>query len=182
LPVAYSQGFNPRPRFQIAAALPVGVTGRSELLDIWLTGYLSPAETLARLRPVLPLGLEALDAEEVDLRAPSLQSQMRSADYQVVVQTREQAEAIRTRVQALLEATLLPRQRHHKGKLQSYDLRPFVQSVDVEPGNPGEQILTMRLYASPQGAGRPDHVIDALGLSVAVHAIERTNLCLEFDK
>ena len=37
LPVVYSQGFNPRPRFQIAAALPVGVTGQSELLDIWLS-------------------------------------------------------------------------------------------------------------------------------------------------
>ncbi len=40
----------------------------------------------------------------------------------------------------------------------------------------------MRLQASPQGAGRPDQVLEALGLSLAPHAIERTNLCLEFDK
>jgi hypothetical protein len=40
----------------------------------------------------------------------------------------------------------------------------------------------MRLQASPQGAGRPDQVLDALGLSVSPHAMERTNLHMEFDK
>jgi radical SAM-linked protein len=182
LPVAYSQGFNPRPRFQIAAALPVGVTGQAELLDIWLTECLTPEEALARLRPVLPPGLDVSDVQEVELRAPSLQSQMRSADYRVMVQTQEPAGAIRIRVQALLDAPALQRQRHHKGKLQTYDLRPFVQNLSVEPGGAGVQILTMRLQASPQGAGRPDQVLDALGLSLAPHTIERTNLRLEFDK
>jgi radical SAM-linked protein len=182
LPLAYSQGFNPRPRFQIAAALPVGVTGQSELLDIWLTECLAPDEALPRLRPVLPAGLDVSDIQEVELRAPSLQSQMRSAGYRVVVQTQEPVEAIRIRLQALLDAPALPRQRHHKGKLQTYDLRPFVQGLSVEPGKGGVQVLTMRLQASPQGAGRPDQVLEALGLSLAPHAIERTNLCLEFDK
>jgi radical SAM-linked protein len=79
LPLAYSQGFNPRPRFQIAAALPVGVTGQSELLDIWLTDCLPAEEALARLRPVLPAGLDVSAAQEVELQVPSLQSQMRSA-------------------------------------------------------------------------------------------------------
>jgi radical SAM-linked protein len=182
LPLAYSQGFNPRPRFQIAAALPVGVTGHTELLDLWLTECLSPEVALARLRPMLPSGLDVSDVHEVELRAPSLQSQMRSADYRVVLQTQEPTEAIRIRLQALLDAPALQRQRHHKGKLQTYDLRPFVQSLSVDPGGAGVQILTMRLQASPQGAGRPDQVLDALGLSLAPHAIARTNLCFEFDK
>ena len=182
LPLAYSQGFNPRPRFQIAAALPVGVTGQSELLDIWLTECLAPDEARARLRPVLPTGLDVSDIQEVELRAPSLQSQMRSAGYRVVLQTQEPVEAIRIRLQALLDAPTLPRQRHHKGKLQNYDLRPLVQGLSAEPGGSGRRILTMRLQASPKGAGRPDQVLEALGLSLAPHAIERTNLCLEFDK
>lgn len=182
LPLAYSQGFNPRPRFQIAAALPVGVTGRTELLDIWLIECLAPGEVLARLRPVVPPGLDVLHAEEVELRAPSLQSQMRAADYRVVVQTREPVEAIRIRIQALLDAPALQRQRHHKGKLQIYDLRPLIQNVMAQGDKVGERVLTMRLQASPEGAGRPDQVLDALGLLLAPHAIERTNLCLEFDK
>jgi radical SAM-linked protein len=182
LPVAYSQGFNPRPRFQIAAALPVGVTGRNEVLDVWLTESLASGDLLARLPPVLPPGLVVLDIEEVALRAPSLQSQMRAADYRVVIRTQESAESVRTRLQALLDAPTILRQRHHKGKLQTYDLRPLVQSVCVASGQAGDLVLVMRLEASPEGAGRPDQVLDALGLSLAPHSIERTNLCFEFDK
>lgn len=182
LPLAYSQGFNPRPRFQIAAALPVGVTGRAELLDVWLTEPLAPGDVLSRLRPVLPSGLEVLSAKEVELRAPSLQSQMQAAEYRAVVHSPEPVEAVRARVAVLLDAPTLLRQRHHKGKVRTYDLRPLVQNVDVEPRSEGGHTLTLRLQANPQGAGRPDQVLDALGLSLAPHTVERTNLYFKFDK
>jgi radical SAM-linked protein len=182
LPLAYSQGFNPRPRFQLAAALPVGVTGQVELMDIWLAEPLAVEDLLARLRRTLPPGLEVLAAEQVDLRLPSLQSQVRMADYRVVVHSEEPVEAIRTRIQALLAAPTLIRQRQHKGQWQSYDLRPLIHSVDVQVSEDHAFILTMHLEASPMGAGRPDEVLDALGLSLMSHTAERTNLIFEFDK
>jgi radical SAM-linked protein len=182
LPVAYSRGFNPRPRFQIAAALPVGVSGGVELLDLWLTEPTDPDAVLDRLRPQLPAGLEALAAENVELRSPSLQSLMRAADYRVIVRGPEAVEAVRTRIEALLHMPAIPRQRPHKGRMQTYDLRPLVQDLAVEPGPGGEQVITMRLQASPQGAGRPDEVMEVLGLSLSPHRIERTSLHIEFDK
>lgn len=181
LPLAYSQGFNPRPRYQIAAALPVGVSGAAELLDVWLTEALEPSEVQGRLQTAVPPGLEVRAVAVVDLREPSLQSLMRAADYRAVVHSPEAADAIRTRVQMLLEAPTLLRQRQHKGRLQTYDLRPLIQDLAVEPGN-GALVLRMRLQASPQGAGRPDAVLDALGLSVVPHTLLRTNLHFEFDK
>jgi hypothetical protein len=74
--------------------------------------------------------------------------------------------------------------------MQTYDLRPLLRSIDVELAHDGlseahghpDQIVTMCLQASPEGAGRPDEVLDALGLTIAVEAIERTNLNFEFDK
>jgi len=183
LPVVYSQGYNPRPRFQIAAALPVGVTGSAELLDVWLSERRDPEQVLVRLREVLPAGLEVLGIEEVDLRAPSLQSQMRAADYVVILESTEPVAAIQTRIQELLAAPVLLRQRQHKGRLQSYDLRPLIQDLAVEQGpGAGQVTLRMHLQASPQGAGRPDEVLEALGLSLAAHTMERTRLCFEFDK
>jgi radical SAM-linked protein len=182
LPLAYSQGFNPRPRFQIAAALPVGVSGQAEFLDVWLDEALETGEALRRLRPNLPAGLEVVALAEVDLREPSLQSQMRAADYWATVTSQEPAGAVRSRVEALLAAPTLLRQRHHKGRLRTYDLRPLVQRVEVRDGQEGQIVLEMRLQASPQGAGRPDEVLDALGLSMMPHRIERTKLHFEFDK
>lgn len=182
LPVAYSKGFNPRPRFQIAAALPVGVTGWAEYLDIWLTETMACENVLSQLQPALPPGLKVLDVEEVELRAPALQSQVRAADYRAVVQSREPLEAVRTRVEALLEASTILRERQHKGRLRTYDLRPLIKRVTVEPGKAGELVLSMRLQASPEGAGRPDVVLEVLGLSLVPRRVERTNLHFEFDK
>ena len=59
---------------------------------------------------------------------------------------------------------------------------PLIQGLELEPGGAGERVMTMRLQASPKGAGRPDEVLDVLGLSLAPHTIERTNLIFEFDK
>jgi radical SAM-linked protein len=177
LPLAYSQGFNPRPRFQMAAALPVGVTGRSELLDIWLVEPLSIEEAVSRLRPVLPGGLEVLSAAEVDLKALALQAQIRAADYRAILDTGEPAEAIDSRIRALLASPAIPRRRMQKGEWQTYDLRPLIQEVRVEGAAEGTILLTLRLEASPQGAGRPEEVLDALGLALCRHRVERTRLC-----
>ena len=182
LPVAYSKGFNPRPRFQIAAALPVGVTGWAEYLDVWLTVPLASEEVLSRLQTALPPELKVLDVQEVELRARSLQSQMRAADYRAAIQSREPLEAVRTRIEALLEASTILRDRHQKGRLRTYDLRPLIERVTVEQGKAGELVLSMRLQASPEGAGRPDVVLEVLGLSLVPHTVERTNLHFEFDK
>jgi len=182
LPLAYSQGFSPRPRYQIAAALPVGVTGRAELLDLWLTEPGSPEELLARLQPVSPPDLRPRDAVEVDPQAPALQSLLRAAWYRAVIGGREPGESLRARVEMLLELPALIRQRHHKGQWQTYDLRPLIEGLQVETEGAGPPILIMHLQASPQGAGRPDEVLDALGLPLGRCLVERTNLCFEFDK
>jgi hypothetical protein len=66
--------------------------------------------------------------------------------------------------------------------MRSYDLRPLIRDIEVAPGKEqGKVMLRMHVQNSPQGAGRPDEVLDALGLSVAPHAIERTKLHFEFD-
>jgi hypothetical protein len=49
LPVAYSQGFNPQVRLQIASALPLGFTSRCELLDFWLEEPVQVQEIIGTL-------------------------------------------------------------------------------------------------------------------------------------
>ncbi|RME43282.1 MAG: DUF2344 domain-containing protein, partial [Caldilineae bacterium] len=50
LPLAYSEGFNPQARIQVAASLPVGTMGAAELMDIYLTEPLDAADILRRVR------------------------------------------------------------------------------------------------------------------------------------
>lgn len=178
LPLAYSQGYNPRPRFQIAAALPVGVTGRAERMDLWLSPLLAADEVRSQLGAVLPRGLSLQDSTEVDLGEPSLQSRMEAAEYEVRLRISEPEAALEARLQTLWQAPTLLRQRHHKGKMRTYDLRPLIFDLGVECQGEGECMLTMSLQLSPKGAGRPDEVLDALGLSHVPHELVRTRLVL----
>jgi radical SAM-linked protein len=57
LPVAYSQGFNPHPRYALPYPLPVGYTGTAEILELYLTRPLPETGLAARLNEYLPDGV-----------------------------------------------------------------------------------------------------------------------------
>ncbi|MEA3344639.1 MAG: TIGR03936 family radical SAM-associated protein [Chloroflexota bacterium] len=171
LPLLYSQGFHPRPRISIAFPLPVGFSGERELLDMLLTRPLPPLEVARRVRPHLPAGLSLKNVEEADVRAPSLQSQLRAAEYLVRLTSPSD---LPQRVQELLSKESCPRERRGK----QYDLRPLIRSLSVE----GDLKLRMVLQAGDRGTGRPDEVLLALGLDPSEAAIHRRRLYLASDR
>ena len=172
VPLAYSQGFNPRPRFSMAAALAVGLTSRGEVMDIVLERHISPYNFANSLAPHLPPGLELLSVEVVYPKLPSLQSQVRVAEYRVTVSWEGTQEEIEEKLRQLLAAEELLRQRRGK----HYDLRPLIEDLWVEGKEDGGWVLGMRLRAASRGTGRPDEVLAALGLDEEAHTIRRERL------
>src|SRR5579884_25617 len=85
LVVAYSEGFSPHPQIHLGAPLPLGTTGGAELLDVFLAEPVAPEEFLRRMQPQLPPGVAIDDAREIPLTLPSLQSQLRAAEYRVTL-------------------------------------------------------------------------------------------------
>jgi len=183
VPLAYSRGFNPRPKIAVAAPLPVGFTSRGEVMDIVLERRISPYNFAKCLAPHLPPGLDVLSVEEVYPQLPSLQSQVRSAEYRVTVswdgsQEEMQGRLLAERVRQLLSAEQLLRQRRSK----HYDLRPLIEDLWVEGKEANGWVLGMRLRAGDEGTGRPDEVLDALGLAEEPHAVRREKLLFGLDK
>lgn len=174
VPLAYSHGFNPRPRIAVAAPLPLGFTSRGEVMDVVLERYISPYNFARCLTPHLPPGLELLSVEEVYPKLPSLQSQVRAAEYQVTVSWDGSREELEGKLRELLMAEQLPRQRRGK----DYDLRPLIEALWVEGEEAAGRVLGMRLRAGGQGAGRPDEVLDALGLAEKLYLVRRERLLM----
>jgi len=174
LPLVYSAGFTPHPQIHVAAALPVGVAGRAEWLDLWLEQPVDPTIARAALSPQLPAGLTIRDAFPADPAEPALPAQVRAAEYHVSVETTEPVAEVRRRVESLLAAESLPRQRRGR----SYDLRPLLQRLWVEGEGEGTVLLGMVLSAREGATGRPDEVLDALGLAGGFFQIERRALRL----
>ena len=174
LPLAYSHGFNPRPKIAVAAPLPVGFTSRGEVMDIVLERHISPYNFAKGLVPHLPPGLEVLSVEEVYPKLPSLQSQVRAAEYRVTVSWDGSQEEMEGKLEELLSTEQLPRQRRGK----DYDLRPLIEDLWVEGKETDGWVLGMRLRAGSQGTGRPDEVLDALGLVEKLYVVRRERLLM----
>jgi radical SAM-linked protein len=178
VPLAYSEGFNPRPKLQFASALPVGLVGRAELLDIFLDQRLESQVLAKRVEAQLPHGLELATVSEVPLQGPSLPSQVVAAEYKAVVHSKDMFEEVGARISALLALESIPRTRERPRGAKSYDLRPLIQELQLMGMDGDCVVIAMHLRAGPKGTGRPDEVLAALGMAEAASRIERVALIL----
>jgi radical SAM-linked protein len=83
LPVAYSQGFNPKAKLAFGPALPVGVAGEREYVDVFLTDWLAASAASEAPADALPEGLPVVGANYVAASAPSLTAAAAAVVYEV---------------------------------------------------------------------------------------------------
>lgn len=167
LPLAYSQGFHPQPRMNIAAALPLGFSSTCEVLDLRLERDIELDSLPDQLNATLPPGIHVSAVTQVDERAPALQTQVLSAEYEVRMIEAGFPSEVRRSVEALMAAESIIRIRREK----QYDLRPLIEWVEVR----GDTIA-MRLAAREGATGRPEEVLAELGIAFDETRIERTKL------
>lgn len=176
LPVAYSQGFNPQARLNLACALPLGLMSQCEVLDFWLDTSLPLEDILTHLKRVLPPGIELKSIIEVDPKVPPLQVQATACDYEITLLDPLSQADLQLRIQALLTAQVLSRERRGK----SYDLRPLIESLSsLTPDEEGHPRLACRLSAREGATGRPEELLSALGLDINGARVQRTFLVLQ---
>jgi radical SAM-linked protein len=175
LPLAYSQGFHPQPKLNQACPLPLGLTSHAEMIDIWLETDIAPEEVLNILRPSLPPGLELQSIVPIELLAPSLPQQVTSSDYIAVLLDPVDASDLQKRVDAMVSAEELLRERRGK----PYNLRPLVEHIELlPPDEQGRARLAMRLSSREGATGRVEEVMLALGYDPYDVRVDRVKLNL----
>jgi radical SAM-linked protein len=175
LPLAYSQGFHPQPKLNQACPLPLGLTSHAEMIDIWLETEFAPEDVLNILRPALPPGLELQSILPIELLAPSLPPQVISSDYVAVLLDPVDGLELRQKVDALISAEELLRERRGK----PYNLRPLVEQIDLlPPDDQGHSRLSMRLSSREGATGRVEEVMLALGYDPYDVRVDRVKLNL----
>jgi radical SAM-linked protein len=176
LPLAYSQGFHPQPKISMAAALPLGFSSRCEVLDMKLEREIPLEGLRATLQATLPPGIEILAVEAVDDHAPALQTRVVSAEYEVTLLEAVDRSELKRKVESVLQAASIPRSRRGK----EYDLRPLIEALSLLPSTQeGEEKLLMRLAAREGATGRPEEVLNVLGIAFEDTRIERTRLIFQ---
>ncbi len=176
LPLAYSHGFHPQAKINFASALPLGFSSRAEVVDLRLQQDIDLAELPRRLQQAMPPGIGILEVQQVDESEPALQVQVLSSEYQVSLLQPVDASGLELGIRRLMEAGSLPRERRGK----PYDLRPLIEDLKLEMSGPGSSpTLLMRLSSREAATGRPEEVLDELGIAARDARVERTRLIFQ---
>jgi radical SAM-linked protein len=165
LPVAYTEGFSPRPRVSFGLALATGHESLGEYLDVDLAVPIDgPAPDVdglpARLDACLPVGFTVQAAAVVEPGIPSLQEAVTSCLWRFEVTGADQGEIVAA-VESLLDADQLVVTRERKGRASTDDLRPALISLALLGPTPSGTELETELATQPR-ALRPGELIGAL--------------------
>lgn len=155
LPLAYSQGYNPRPQYVFGLPSGAGIASEAEYIDVSFEREIDPAEAAAKLDGALPPGLRLCAAGEVPVeRAKKLMGSVRMADY------RFEGKGIAEAFSKLLAADSLTVDRFSKGRTKAVDLRPMIKDHLLH----SPDSLSLRVMAGSRENLRPDLLLDALKL------------------
>jgi radical SAM-linked protein len=159
LPLAYSQGFHPQPKIQLACPLPLGFLSDNELLDCYLTENLSTSDILNQLSGKIPDGFKIIDICEVIKNEPTLTVQVVSTQYRIDFLENINEIDLSNNIKSLLDKEHVLRKRRNK----EYDLRPLIEELKLKEAG-GKWVVTTRLSARQGATGRPEEVLSELGI------------------
>jgi len=172
LPVAYSQGFHPKPRVAFGPALPVGVESGCEHLDLELVGIHDAAEVVERLRAQMPSGLPVHEGRTIDPRTPSISESLLAVHYVAefteewgLERLEKHARAFQDAEKSIVRRAAPPRARGRgrgekiaSGKAREINLKEIVTHLAVE----AEGRVAFSLKADPSGSAKPAEVLAAI--------------------
>jgi radical SAM-linked protein len=178
LPIELTTGRSPRPRFALAAHLPIGYTSEAEWAEVSLSEDIEPSRVVEALSSALPRAMRPLEARRMSAGEPSLHSQLKFAEYRVVLGAPARAADLEKSIDAFFARRSFEWEESFDGRVKRFDLLSLVDDLWVEQSE-GGLALGMRLDASTTGTGRPDSVLAGLGLT-DIASRHRTRLIFSY--
>lgn len=149
LPFAVSQGFSPHMKLAFGAALPVGVGGVDEIVDLQLTRYVSPTDALDMLQQQSVPDLMVTDCGYVEANASAASVAFPISTY--VASLLDCPDAL-----GVPESVTVVRKKKERTLL----VKDFLVDGPCIDG----KIATFALEQKPTGSLRPDVFLKACGL------------------
>jgi radical SAM-linked protein len=181
VPVAYTEGFSPRPRLSFGLALSTGHESLGEYLDVDLADSVDVPSLPARVTPALPTGIDCVAALALAGGEASLQQAVSACTWEIELAEVDDTAAAET-VAAALAAPSLIATRTRKGHEVTDDLRPAIIALAVNgDARDGDgTIVTAEVATQPRGL-RPGELVDACFGAVEARRVLRTHQWIEHD-
>lgn len=131
VPILFSLGFHPHPRFSFGTATSVGVESVAEYMDMFVVSGISAAEVQERLNNVLPDGLRIIEAEEIDAKSPSISTLIDATRYRITIANADPDLLLNQSVQFMAHDAFVI-QRVKKGQTTMVDLRSETVALSAD--------------------------------------------------
>ncbi|MGM0395478.1 MAG: TIGR03936 family radical SAM-associated protein [Bacillota bacterium] len=82
IPIKFSEGFNPHPKFSIGNPLPLGTESLAEYMDVELSEPMEGGDFIERMNRALPEGIKIVDCRLIEKKA-SLSSIIAWSHYEI---------------------------------------------------------------------------------------------------
>jgi radical SAM family uncharacterized protein/radical SAM-linked protein len=170
IPITFSGGYHPIPKFALANALSLGITSSGEIVDFDLTRSMDLAEFQSKLTAQLPADMPVYRVEEVAPKSASATQLLEKAEYLITVSAADGA-AWQDWIDAILRAEELTMEQTTKsGQVKQVNLRDRLFALELLPPIElpkfvpavSQDGVTLRYVGSCQNDGtllRPEHVI-----------------------
>lgn len=149
IPLAYTKGYNPRPKLAMGPPLPVGLTSKAEYVDLQVQEIIAPINFSRQFQKELPQDL-SLKKVGIQGKGPSLMALLDTACYQIPFKTSLQKEEQREAFELSFKEGDLLLLREKKGKKRLVDLRPLIRDYQLVPR---EGILLVKIYVTTGSKG-----------------------------
>ncbi|AAQ00700.1 TIGR03960 family B12-binding radical SAM protein [Prochlorococcus marinus] len=170
LPISYTGGFHPLPRLQVALALPLGIEGLGEWMDMDFFEDINATSMKDELQKYLPKGIKLIQAQAIPVSKTSLSQELVQANWSFKLEnsSKQKPESKKwvDTIQTILNSKeLIWIDKDKKGRKRERDFRPelkslFITKFQSDKSN-SKQIISIELKSliSPIGKSiKPIHV------------------------
>jgi radical SAM-linked protein len=181
LPVAYTQGFNPRQKLVFGLPMSIGLTSGSEYADIELNEDVNPEDFIETINKSLPEGIRVLDAVAL-IAHDNIMNQITAARYEIAFETQQAMSHFEMDniVQELLTKEDISVMKKTKKGIRPVNIRPLIYSLSAGKKGVNEFCLEAFLSAGAENNLRADLLMEAFkqetGLDIKTLSMHRKAL------
>jgi len=163
IPVAHSQGFNPRPHIVFALPMALGLSSEGEFADAELEESYEPDIFMERLNAVLPAGIKVTGAWEAK-NGKNIMAIVEAARYRIDFRPFPGFD-IENAISDVLNREHIIVMKKTKSGEKEFDIRPFIYELSCEvTGNTGH--FNVLLGAGQDNNVRPELFIAGVGVCI----------------
>lgn len=181
IPIAWSQGFNPRQKLVFGLPMSIGLTSEAEYADVELAGDVDPEAFVEIVNKSLPEGIQILDAVEQKIKG-NIMNQITAARYEITFDTEKAMNfyEIQNFIMDFMDKESILMMKKTKKGFKPANIRPMIFNLSSRKTGIQTFVLEAFLSAGAENNLRADLLMDAFrqetGLNIRVITMHRKAL------